>query len=122
MGTVFASGLSATPVVIMGNSSDGGGSTSPTLGLTATFFSSTTVNTTGTQVLAANTSRKVGVWIHNATATVFAKYGDAFATAAVGGGLPPSHTVTSVPTFIPGTGAVYVMALTTPVNISGYWV
>jgi hypothetical protein len=92
-----------------------------TLGLTATFFGVVTVNTTGSAVLAANASRKIGVWVQNKTATVFASVSDAIAQEGVS--LSPALASNSAfPTFVPGNGAIYVRAATTPCSIIGYWI
>ena len=134
MGTVFTSGgQSATPVVIMGGGltatitgisatlANGGGTVTASItnGLSATFFNAVTVNTTGSQALAANTGRQLGVWIQCDTASVQALVGDALNTAVVPIG--NSTAATLLPHFIPGTGAIYVKAATAFVNYSGYW-
>lgn len=150
MGTVFtASGQSATPVVIMGGALNatitgssitsnvlatvtgftasvtsvlGGGTTSVSMtnGLSANFVAILTVNTTGSQFLAANPARLRGVWIQEQTASVFGLIGDNINSATIQ--VSPAGSTNSPPgLFIPGCGAIYAKASSSFATITGFW-
>lgn len=87
----------------------------------ATFFSSTGINTTGVQVLAANPNRKMGIWLFTGESggTDAVLFGDASGTALCK--IQPQGATNSVPpVFIPGTGALFIKASANTVDVAGY--
>jgi len=82
-----------------------------------TFFANTGITTGGTEIIAANSNRKLGVWIRCMHASVSALVGDASGTAVhilQASAAGPLH-------FIPGTGAIFVKSASATTDVSGYW-
>lgn len=93
----------------------------PTLGLSATFFGVITVNSTGSEVVATNAHRKLGVWIQNSSSAISLLVGDNINSAVVIA-TNPGASNSPQPLFIPGTGPVYAKALTNPVSVTGFYI
>ena len=77
------------------------------------FGTSTGINTTGVQVLAANPNRKWGVWLKCTHATNGALVGKDSGSAVVAA----VNNVTAPRLFIPGTGAIFVKAAASTTDV-----